>query len=213
MANLGNVVYLSKTEYDTLITNGSITKGSVTVTYNPNDLYLVPNDVEGSETITVSETEEGNTKIDLNANITSKVNRALLTPTAAPASRVVPTIGTNNAQQNLPLGSGFKVDGNVLDTALYYHRITLEGNSFKAYINFTNKRSEPYTAVAQLAAVLGDYNPVAATGYVITPSGGNILMGIGFGTDNEAYLYYTIGTEEETAVDNVVNISDAVITI
>ena len=42
MANLQHIVYLSNAEYQTLITNGSITKGNRTITYNDNDLYITP---------------------------------------------------------------------------------------------------------------------------------------------------------------------------
>ena len=44
MANLGNIVYLTKLQYETLRTNGSITVGDVTYTYNANDLYLIPDE-------------------------------------------------------------------------------------------------------------------------------------------------------------------------
>lgn len=42
MANLKNVVYLTKAQYNTLVTQGSITVGGVTYTYDENNLYLVP---------------------------------------------------------------------------------------------------------------------------------------------------------------------------
>ena len=42
MANLGKVVYLTDAQYQTLITNGTITVGGVTVTYSQNDLYVTP---------------------------------------------------------------------------------------------------------------------------------------------------------------------------
>lgn len=42
MANLSQVVYLTKAQYNTLVTQGSITVGGVTYTYDQNSLYLVP---------------------------------------------------------------------------------------------------------------------------------------------------------------------------
>lgn len=42
MADLQKIVYLSKAQYDTLLQNGSITVGDVTITYSANDLYVVP---------------------------------------------------------------------------------------------------------------------------------------------------------------------------
>jgi hypothetical protein len=42
MANLGKVVYLTDTQYNTLVTNGTITVGQTTITYSDNDLYVTP---------------------------------------------------------------------------------------------------------------------------------------------------------------------------
>ena len=42
MAKLGTVVYLSEAQYQTLLTNGTITVGGVTVTYSANDIYVTP---------------------------------------------------------------------------------------------------------------------------------------------------------------------------
>ena len=39
-----NIVYLSKAQYQELITNGSITVNNQTVTYNDNDIYVTPQD-------------------------------------------------------------------------------------------------------------------------------------------------------------------------
>lgn len=44
MSNLRRIVYLSAAEYQTLVTQGSITKGGRTITYNENDLYIVPDE-------------------------------------------------------------------------------------------------------------------------------------------------------------------------
>lgn len=42
MANLKNVVYLTQAQYNTLVTQGTITVGGVTYTYDQDNLYLVP---------------------------------------------------------------------------------------------------------------------------------------------------------------------------
>lgn len=42
MANLQRIIYLSATEYATLIEDGSITKNGRTIVYNDNDLYITP---------------------------------------------------------------------------------------------------------------------------------------------------------------------------
>lgn len=39
---LRKVVYLSEAEYNTLVTNGTITKNNITVNYSDNDLYITP---------------------------------------------------------------------------------------------------------------------------------------------------------------------------
>lgn len=42
MADLQKIVYLSKAQYETLVQNGTITVGDVTITYSSNDLYVIP---------------------------------------------------------------------------------------------------------------------------------------------------------------------------
>ena len=42
MANLGKIVYLTNAQFQTLVTDGSITVGGVTVTYSANDMYVTP---------------------------------------------------------------------------------------------------------------------------------------------------------------------------
>lgn len=42
MSNLHKIVYLSAAEYQTLVTQGSITKGGRTLLYNENDFYVTP---------------------------------------------------------------------------------------------------------------------------------------------------------------------------
>ena len=41
MASLGDIIKISQADYDTLVTNGSITKDGVTYTYSDSNLYLV----------------------------------------------------------------------------------------------------------------------------------------------------------------------------
>ena len=44
MANLQNIVYISNEDYETLVTTGSVTIGGVTHTYDPNNVYITPDD-------------------------------------------------------------------------------------------------------------------------------------------------------------------------
>ena len=45
MANLKDVIYLSNEDYDTLISNGSVTIDGTTLTYDENNLYITPDRV------------------------------------------------------------------------------------------------------------------------------------------------------------------------
>ena len=42
MTDLKNVVYISNADYETLITNGSVTVNGITITHDSNDLYITP---------------------------------------------------------------------------------------------------------------------------------------------------------------------------
>lgn len=64
MASLRQVVYLSKADYTTLLTNGTITKNGKTVIYNENNLYVTPEE-DKVLTGTSSEWQENSTLIPL----------------------------------------------------------------------------------------------------------------------------------------------------
>lgn len=42
MATLGKIVYLSATDYATLVSTGTVTVDGVTIAYSANDLYITP---------------------------------------------------------------------------------------------------------------------------------------------------------------------------
>ena len=46
MANLKDVIYLSAEDYNTLYTNGTVTINGTTITYDANNLYIVPDDTD-----------------------------------------------------------------------------------------------------------------------------------------------------------------------
>lgn len=46
MANLKDVIYLSAEDYNTLYTNGTVTINGVTLTYDANNIYIVPDDTQ-----------------------------------------------------------------------------------------------------------------------------------------------------------------------
>lgn len=50
MANTTKIVYVTQAQYDALVTNGSVTVGGVTYTYDANNTYLVREDgIEGAD--------------------------------------------------------------------------------------------------------------------------------------------------------------------
>ena len=61
---LNRVIYLSEAEYQTIVTNGSITKNDVTITYDANDLYITP---EARHTLTFG---DGTYSFDGTADVT-----------------------------------------------------------------------------------------------------------------------------------------------
>lgn len=46
MANLKDVIYLSAEDYNTLYTNGTVTINGTTLTYDANNVYIVPDDTD-----------------------------------------------------------------------------------------------------------------------------------------------------------------------
>lgn len=46
MANLKDVIYLSAEDYNTLYTNGTVTINGVTLTYDANNVYIVPDNTQ-----------------------------------------------------------------------------------------------------------------------------------------------------------------------
>lgn len=54
MADLKNVIYLSKNDYNTLIATGTVTIGGVTLTYDPDNLYLIPDKTISLESSTTA---------------------------------------------------------------------------------------------------------------------------------------------------------------
>lgn len=55
MSNLQRIVYLSNTEYATLLSEGTITKNGRTLTYNANDLYITPENTDENTTYTFTD--------------------------------------------------------------------------------------------------------------------------------------------------------------
>lgn len=78
-------------------------------------------------------------------NVGNELSRVLKLPMSAPSSKMIPVIGTNNAQTNYTLGDSFKFTGRTMDVEsphLYRHNITLtisnEENDDFATVNDEN---------------------------------------------------------------------------
>lgn len=81
----------------------------------PSSMFLA---VKGSESIVIDVDESGDfIDIHLDADITAKLQRVLVTPTTAPASVSLVAVDTSNAQTLLTLGSGLSVSGGVLSAS------------------------------------------------------------------------------------------------
>lgn len=61
MANTTKIVYVTQAQYDALVTNGSVTVGGVTYTYDANNTYLVRED--GIEGVDIKSTNATNGKV------------------------------------------------------------------------------------------------------------------------------------------------------
>ena len=103
MANLKDVIYLSAEDYNTLYTNGTVTINGTTLTYDANNVYIVPDDTD----IKIS------TAL---ANYIAKSNTAGLVKNDG-------TIDTNTYLTSIPLTlspqtTGFKISGGTTSKTL-----------------------------------------------------------------------------------------------
>lgn len=90
------IIYLSKAQYQELVTNESITVDGVTINYNENDIYVTPQD----EPVT-----------DVQVNGTSVVNNGVANVSIATKS----SVGVIQVGDGLILGNGGSVDPHVLN--------------------------------------------------------------------------------------------------
>lgn len=68
-----------------------------------------------SNTIDFTRTSN-NVTADLSANASNVISRAMVKPVSSPSEVIVPTIDTANAQQNVTLGNGLKIDSDALQS-------------------------------------------------------------------------------------------------
>lgn len=81
----------------------------------PSTMYLP---LKGSESIVIDVDESGDfIDVHLDADITAKLQRVLVTPTNAPDSMSLVAVNTNNAQTLLTLGDGLSVSDGVISAS------------------------------------------------------------------------------------------------
>lgn len=72
------------------------------------------NVLQGSETIVVDEAEDGeHVEVHIDADILTKINRALLTPLSTPAQKQIAGVGTNGEQVMFNIGEGLEIVGST----------------------------------------------------------------------------------------------------
>lgn len=109
----------------------------------PSTMYLP---VKGSESIVIDVDESGDfVDIHLDADLVSKIGRALILPTLAPSANALVGVDTTNAQQMISIGDGLSLSNNQLNVVgggggggtgysmtiqtLGHYYITLNGNT------------------------------------------------------------------------------------
>lgn len=135
--NLQKVIYLSNSDYDTLVASGSVTVGGVTITYSDNDIYLTPETVATSSsdglmsaadkakldgiaagaqvnpsTYLVSATKVNNT-LTITNNSNSSITVTYSDIGAAADSTVVHKTGTETINGNKTFSSIIKVENSI----------------------------------------------------------------------------------------------------
>lgn len=99
MANLKDIIYISNEDYETLVTEGSVIINGVTVTYNPNSLYLTP------ETQNVKSVN--NILPDANGNVSVAISGGTVTSVGAGTGLSISGTATVNPTVNI--ASGYKL--------------------------------------------------------------------------------------------------------
>lgn len=101
---------------------GVLVRNYTAFRYGDDDSVFIPSSIvlpiKGSESIVIDVSEDG-TYIDihLDANIMSKIERALLLPVTAPASTSLVAVGANNEQSMLTIGDGLSVSDGVISAS------------------------------------------------------------------------------------------------
>lgn len=174
MGNLQRIIYLEQEDYDTLVDQGSITKGGRTIVFNDNDLYITPEDDENSGT-GIDFVLSTNTPESLNAN--EQVGSAIVDDgednnnTAQAGEYANATLLGNLAASSLVNGKAMiYMTVLPLPKADHYVQLTLSNNTvtpkYPLYRYGTVQSNTPYPAGTCLLMVF--YNNAF---YLTTPNG------------------------------------------
>lgn len=155
---------------------------------------------ESSESVTKSLNGSGNIEFSVNADITQKVNRAILTPANTPSEDVVPVVDSTNAVSYKPLseiGGGGGGGGGLTPRELTYNEfvsyITNPANAFKLVTVFSFIGGEaPFTLTAPISYVdMG--------GATLTQITGALALLVGHELSS---IYLQIAYTNDTFMDN-----------
>lgn len=115
MALLKGVVYLDKTDLDTLINTGTVEVDGKTIVYDENTIYVTPHndDLVDSDTIKVMHENSGTT-LHLSVDLLNEITRSLKIPVAKPAAIELVGFDETKSQVNIEIGEGLSLENGVL---------------------------------------------------------------------------------------------------
>ena len=110
MANLKDVIYLSAEDYNTLYTNGTVTINGTTITYDANNLYIVPDDTDDKiSTALTNYRTKPTTATTFSGSVAENTNYILST---AISSLTINSIANSSLESNIIFevtGSSFSI--------------------------------------------------------------------------------------------------------
>lgn len=108
--------------------------------------------IVGSESIVVDVAEDGeHAEIHLDADITNKLAKTLITPMSTPTATEIVAVDTTNSQTMLAIGDGLSIENGTLKASstgnkLYMHCLRLAGGTSSQWgVNIINSSSDLFT--------------------------------------------------------------------
>lgn len=187
MANLKDIIYISNEDYETLVTEGSVIINGVTVTYNPNSLYLTPETQNVKSVNNILPDANGNVSVAISGGTVTSVGAGTGLSISGTAT-VNPTINiasgyklpTTTEWSNIPQGTVTSVDsvsptsGNVALSAIRYVSQSLNDSQkaqARTNIGAGTSNFTGYTSSNKLDSAYITNNAGWVTGSVVTTSG------------------------------------------